>query len=434
MRPIRSSTLCVRCLVATLLIANFSSIKNVDEHLGTLRWTETAASTSSHAKTVMANAGNAFFPVDSGQDGEYWPMVPDDHWNFMPRVFSPWNSTTTAHSWCGTAAYFDTRTPAGLIYSKVHKAASSTLAGVTIRVAKNYGRRRIGKACVAHMSHSDSRLFRKRDPRHSFMFSSIRHPAHRALSWIFYVGSNQGRTLNDEYILKQLRSKFYFALGYATNETADERYGGEAGAQVGYMHTGRLDKKPLWSKEEPTKVQDLRRATKRVVGVLKQYDLIMIVERLHESLVVLQLLLGLDTSDILYISAKRSGQYSYTTGRYQGCHLIAKSYISPAIAAYLSSPEWYAQNYEDFVLYKAANRSLDLTIESLGRERFEKALAKYKKMMEEAKICEGEAITPCTSDGVYVKETDCYEKDWGCGYPCLDRRFAMQRRPPTNDQ
>ena len=442
MWSIRSWPSFVTCLVALSVIANLTSLPNVHEHdeegkTDALRSTEMA--TDSIVTTVMASNINEFYPVDSGQEGAYWPIVPDEHWNFMPRTFIPWNSTT--HSWCGTRADYDEETPAGLIYSKVHKAASSTLAGVTLRVAKNYGRRRhqtrkkgVGRdECVAHVSHSDSRLFQRRDRTRSFMFSSIRHPAHRALSWIFYVGSNQGRTLNDDYVLKNLGDRFYFALGYATEETAYDKYAGEAGAQVGYMQTASIGKEPVWSEEEPTKIQDLRRATTRVQGVLEQYDFIMIVERLDESLVVLQLLLGLDTSDILYVSAKRSGEYSFTDGRFRGCHLVAKSYISPAIGAYLSSPQWYAQNYEDFILYKAVNRSLDLTIESLGRRRFDTALAKYKKMMDDAKVCENEAITPCTADGVHVQETDCYLKDWGCGYPCLDRLFGKQGLTSANN-
>ncbi len=412
MRSIRLTSLRTRMitLVATLLVAHLASHTNVNENHGkgkteTLRSTEMAV--SSLANAVMANDSSAFFPVDSGQDGAYWPIVPDEHWNFMPRVFSPWNSTT--HSWCGDKSDFDDQTPAGLIYNKVHKAASSTLSGLTLRVASFY----------KHTFLREVQRFHGRDRKRSFMFSSIRHPAHRALSWIYYMGSNRGEAMDEEFVLEELINRAY----HPQRRKA-------AGAQAGYMQTGSLAEKPLWSKEEPTKVQDLRLSIQRVAGILEQYDFIMIVERLHESLVVLQLLLGLATSDILYVSAKRSGQYSHKKKRYAGCHLIAKSNISPAIASFFSSPQWYAQNYEDYLLYKAVNRSLDLTIESLGRRRFEEALAKYNQLMEDAKVCEDEAITPCSSEGIHLNETDCYEsdvyEDLGCGYACLDRRFGTQ--------
>ncbi|KAI2495277.1 sulfotransferase family [Fragilaria crotonensis] len=345
----------------------------------------------------------------------------------MPRVFFPWNSTT--HSWCGEKADYDEYTLAGLIYNKVHKAASSTLAGVTLRVAKNYGSRyrrtlngEAGSECASFHKHTflrEIRRFHDRNRARSFMFSSIRHPAHRALSWIFYMGSNRGEGMDEEFVLRELTNRAYYP----------QRVKG-AGAQATYMYTDLPPPSPLWSLEEPTKVQDLRLSIQRVADILKTYDYIMIVERLHESLVVLQLLLGLATSDILYVSAKRSGQYAFKKGRFPGCHLIAKSYISPAIAAYFSSPQWYAQNYEDYLLYKAANRSLDLTIDNLGRRRFEEALAKYNKMMQDAEVCENETVTPCTSEGVRVNKTDCYDSDLyddlGCGYACLDRLFVTQ--------
>jgi hypothetical protein len=44
----------------------------------------------------------------------------------------------------------------------------------------------------------------------------------------------------------------------------------------------------------------------------------------------------------------------------------------------LTSDAWYALNYGDYALYAAANHSLDLTIERLGKQRFEKALQMYR--------------------------------------------------------
>jgi hypothetical protein len=383
-----------------------------------------------------------FYPVDSGQGikGEFWPTIPDEHWNFMPRTYSPWNSP---YSWCGTAEDYNDNTPAGLIFVKVHKAASSTLAGVNLRIAHNYGRCRwrttnsytqsnvdntsmeeTTTKCHSHEVHDDSQRFHQRDSTRSFMYTSIRDPTQRALSWIFYVASNRGKNLTDAYILEKLQDRTYFTAGIVSNSQIHS-FRNEAGAQVGYLHTGPRVEHPLWSTDHPQTIMNLSLSISRVAEVLQQYDLILIVERLHESLVVLQLLLGLNTSDILYLSAKQSGAYSYSFRPNPGCHLISKSFITPAMATFLSSGQWYAQNYQDFLLYKAANASLDLTINSLGRKRFNKALTKYKTMMESAKVCDDEAITPCTSEGVEQNETNCYHKDWGCGYPCLDRIFGI---------
>ena len=414
------------------------NVRGVDMHMHTKATGQSPstvmviAEATKTAKPAIERA--EFYPVDAGQQGAYWPVIPDEHWNFMPRIYSPWNST--AISWCGDFATYDNQTKAGLIYAKVHKAASSTLAGITLRVAKNYGRRRTksasasasASACATLQGHANSQVYHERDRTRSFMFSSIRHPASRAVSWVFYVLSGQQVPIQEESVLASLRAGQYFPPGGRIEEDkSNYRYTGEAGAQVGFMHTGPRVNTSLWSREDPTKVRDLSLAIARVSEVLDQYDLIIIVERLHESLVVFQLLLGLDTSDILYISAKQSGAYSASTTKRNPvpvCHVITKSFTTPEIADHLSSPTWYARNYEDYLLYKAANRSLDLTIDSLGRQRFEEALAQYENMMKGAKVCENETITPCTSEGVYLSKTDCYAEDFGCGYPCLDRLFG----------
>jgi hypothetical protein len=86
---------------------------------------------------------------------------------------------------------------------------------------------------------------------------------------------------------------------------------------------------------------------KRVAEVLQQYDSIVI----QESLVVLQLFLGLKTTDILYLSSKLSGGFSFIFRLNLGCHKLTVAPILPAVDAYLSSPHWYAQNYQDYLLY-----------------------------------------------------------------------------------
>ena len=407
-----------------------------------------------------------FFPVDSGQSDRNWPLIPKHHWDYMPRIFYPWNST---HSWCQRMEEDQDSSlmVAGLIYVKVHKAASSTLAGITLRVAHNFEttdstttnsnttatatatasrrrtrrRRRGGKKrsekgkkipCASHQQHGDSHDFQQRDRSRSFMFTSIRDPTQRALSWIFYVSSNTGAKLDDLTVKHRLQARNYFPKK-VDSDLPKYDYKKEAGAQVGYLHTGPNLDQPLWSPTEPTKIQNVSLALERVHQVLQQYDFIMIVERLYESLVVFQLLLNLSTSDILYLSAsKQSGSdaYSYNYGgRRPGCYHIAKSVVSPEVATFVSSPEWYAQNYQDYVLYQAANRSLDMTIANLGQERFQKALQTFQTMMKQAhEACEGEVVTPCSADGVPNNETNCYYRDWGCGYPCLDHLFGTGER------
>ncbi len=84
------------------------------------------------------------------------------------------------------------RTPAseGLFYIKTHKTASTTVMGVTIRIAKKLAERNNAQhhtrfhACKARFEPWPARLmdyrFRKRD--HSFLFAVLREPTRRAIS------------------------------------------------------------------------------------------------------------------------------------------------------------------------------------------------------------------------------------------------------------
>jgi hypothetical protein len=366
---------------------------------------------------VGVNEDGSYAPLLDDDSNDYWPVIPDVHWNCMTRAFVPWNAThEEQHSWCHPVNKDAPTTAAGhLIFVKVHKAASSTLAGVNLRIAQRHGN------CSSLQHHQDSRVYRNRNPAKSFMYTSIRHPVHRAISWIFYTSTKLNYTsFPDKNVLSKLKSRYFFVSG--TRDWSSRNLN-DTGAQVGFMHTGEQLPHALWEAKRPTVVQNFTLALTRVQQVINQYDFIVIVERLSESLVVLQLLLHLTPADILYLSSKKSGGYAFSgkPNPNPGCFKLRKSHISPAVKAYLSSPQWLAQNYQDYLLYKAANASLDRTIDALGRERFDKALAEYEGLMLRAKECEDSAIFPCSDNGTVNEETNCYARDWGCGYPCLDQ-------------
>mmetsp|Transcript_29556 Transcript_29556/g.43590 ORF Transcript_29556/g.43590 Transcript_29556/m.43590 type:complete len:81 (+) Transcript_29556:517-759(+) len=79
----------------------------------------------------------------------------------------------------------------------------------------------------------------------------------------------------------------------------------------------------------------------------------------------------------------------------------------PKVGRLFEQRMFYAQSYEDFLLYRAASRSLYLAIESLGGTSFDDALKADKDMMEDAKEWEPEAIFRCVSNGVKQEETKC---------------------------
>lgn len=128
------------------------------------------------------------------------------------------------------------------------------------------------------------------------------------------------------------------------------------------------------------------------------------------------MILRIPLGDVLYLSAKSNGGYD---GQ---CVYIQPSFISPAMQRYFDSPDWAQVIQEDLALYQAANRSLDLTINRLGRAEFETNLANYRQaLLFGQERCAPTAVFPCSKNGYPIKRTSCLWKDSGCGASCLDQ-------------
>ena len=166
-----------------------------------------------------------------------------------------------------------------------------------------------------------------------------------------------------------------------------------------------------------------RDADETLLGIMDGYDFIGITERLDESLVVLQMILGLDVGDILYLSAKQSGGYALVSNKgTPRCIATEHKKREPYMLEFFESPEWKKHIEDDAKLHQAVNESLDLTIERLGRSEFETKLQTFQEALSLAQErCEEKTIFPCSTDGEYIEKNDCYKLDMGCGYPCLDK-------------
>jgi hypothetical protein len=319
--------------------------------------------------------------------------------------------------------------PRGAFYVKVPKAASSTLAGINYRIARRHGERALGYDCVHNEKHLDSvgRYYGNRDVARSFLWGSVRDPTSRAISRIFYFHiSEREIEPTDKNIMALLRSN-NFQWGSISD--------GQGGFQLRYMTVKDIPAGSFWSGKQKTVVLQPEVLLERVQDVILDYDFIAVTERMDESLVALQLLMGLRMGDILSTSSKVAGTFSMAHRNMAvheaPCIEIQKSFISEQVKEYVESDQWYAKNYGDYLLYAAANRSLDLTIKRLGRDRFEGALRKYrqaKALVDER--CESKASPPCSVNGTNqyaLSEQDCYSFDEGCGYPCVD---ALLRDEP----
>lgn len=294
----------------------------------------------------------------------------------------------------------------GILFLKVDKAGSSTVAGVGARIAASLANRSAKvaptentqqgqhiKACKNRLSHIWSKrmanVIESRNKSNSFLFTIIRDPANRAISDFYYfaVGRDKVKPSEDN-LIRYLNATENFNLAKcltrrkATSTHPQGTYAMDAGAM---------------NEEELQRI---------VEGVVRGIDFIGTLERLDESMALLQLILELETRDVLFVPANE--------GR------IRKN-VTPAVHQYLSGDDWRLHNRGDSLLYRAVNHSLDRTIESFGIERFQRSLAQFRS--DEQRV-----LNECGGPNVSEVERGCYWAGSGCNYKCIDRIFPMLSR------
>mmetsp|Transcript_19997 Transcript_19997/g.22662 ORF Transcript_19997/g.22662 Transcript_19997/m.22662 type:complete len:140 (-) Transcript_19997:142-561(-) len=116
-----------------------------------------------------------------------------------------------------------------------------------------------------------------------------------------------------------------------------------------------------------------------------------------------------------------------------GCQRYGyKRDIFPRAQQFLQSDEWKQLSKIEYMLYDAANRSIDHTIETvIGRDKFNKALLEFEDMQRKVtKYCSDKVVLQCTANGTKTKleeRSKCYT-DYlvGCGYDCLDEIYPLE--------
>jgi len=288
----------------------------------------------------------------------------------------------------------------GFVFIKVPKTGSSTLSGITLRIANKHKLphfKNNTRCSVVYNHHTATEIeVKDRVREKTFLWTFIREPSSQIQSFFFW-----------QWRLKDISPTFDLFKKFVEYTFR----GFDSFPQIGYVSHKKLYLKDM-ARNNATLVQE----------ILDQYDFIGINERFDESLVVLRLLLGLNAGDILYVSSKRNG--GYDGGAMGGCKKIPKRVKWPEMEDYVSSYYWKRRYTFSNALYAAANRSLDLTIEKIGRAKFDKALSEHKRLMALVdEKCASTAVFPCSSDGEPQLEAsikNCYKFDYGCGYPCID--------------
>jgi Galactose-3-O-sulfotransferase len=310
------------------------------------------------------------------------------------------------------------REPAvGIIFIKNTKAASSTGAGIALRIAEQVGQRLLPRqqienstnslaalSCVRNWTHAfaNHRGHSHRNPTRSLLWTVVRQPSKRDVSaFYFFEHARNGVEASDQNVLAYLEAQKSGQFRYLnTQYIADNHY------QPAFQH---------WYAAHLSGMSDI------LVRLLKEYDFIAVAERWEESLAVMTILWELKIQDVIVLSSKTKG--GYDDGKFQKrCHKIPEPQLSPAVQDYLQSKH-FEQNL-DVALYAAANASLDRTIHALGRTKVEFRVKILHWLQQKAeKSCMDVAVYPCTSEGVLQRAAaaqSCYIDDSGCGHDCVD--------------
>eukprot|EP00529_Nitzschia_sp_RCC80_P019949 CAMPEP_0113455422 /NCGR_PEP_ID=MMETSP0014_2-20120614/8368_1 /TAXON_ID=2857 /ORGANISM="Nitzschia sp." /LENGTH=435 /DNA_ID=CAMNT_0000346853 /DNA_START=122 /DNA_END=1429 /DNA_ORIENTATION=- /assembly_acc=CAM_ASM_000159 len=282
----------------------------------------------------------------------------------------------------------------GLLFNKLMKCGSSTASGIHVRLALKEAKRQAidtinGTHCMARWGDHNAAKNMKyhiRDRQQSMLWTIIREPTRRWVSHFFFFVVSKNRRLpptddNFEDFLNRAGSQYYLK----TLETVQE---------------------DLWNTNPAASINN----------IMSDYDFIGIMERMEESAVAFMMLLNLTIPDILYFDAKSSGTYD------DECDLIQPSFVSPRIQEVLKTDHFQQKVEWDAVLYKAVNRSLDLTIESLGTKEFEWNLHQFQIGQAKIKeICKGREVFSCSINGKrrFFNGKECLWKDSGCGQSCI---------------
>jgi hypothetical protein len=90
---------------------------------------------------------------------------------------------------------------------------------------------------------------------------------------------------------------------------------------------------------------------------------------------------------------------------------------------FFTSETWSERIEGDILLYQAVHNSLDLTIDRLGRDEFQRQLAIFLKVNQRAQErCTDRAVGMCSDGGDPNPLTiqTCYIWSEGCSHACLD--------------
>mmetsp|Transcript_69040 Transcript_69040/g.140381 ORF Transcript_69040/g.140381 Transcript_69040/m.140381 type:complete len:450 (-) Transcript_69040:800-2149(-) len=326
----------------------------------------------------------------------------------------------------------------GFFYVKEIEASSSVFMSVAARIARNRGKRQLeqqarqqkpgtdgavgadasgtthnnnaetttaGKMCTTRLVSKRARRYNDRSVDKSFLWSVVREPVSRLVSKYYHYAHIE-RT-DDTWQNTLFRSQNYVL----NSEIQDYGY---------YFRSLAVQRKiNPYEKEHEADTREL----------LESYDFLGVSERMDESLAVLKIILNLDLRDVIHLPKPRATPKNSTKGnidyyenwRKKECRPVPKPEVTTGMKQWFHSEEFEAYIEADVIFYKAVNASLDRTISELGPELVEKTVKQIRWAQKAAEEECRSVRFPCSSEGEFQIETDCFFSDIGCGNDCLDR-------------
>merc|ERR1719375_2098581 len=148
------------------------------------------------------------------------------------------------------------------------------------------------------------------------------------------------------------------------------------------------------------------------------YNFIGLTDRYDESLVVLSKILQAPLTDMLYITSKNtSAGMGHRDGR--DARVPPPLEEEPEELQDYLQGDFMKENDLDYQLFRKANRTLD---ELIGAHKLEGLISDFSRILAHVQ-------RECTPEGVkttYLGElTECYSRDTGCAYECIDRQVEL---------
>jgi hypothetical protein len=362
-------------------------------------------SSSASVTTIPKNASSCYTDACILREAALLARV----WKQRPR--SEWCAPKTNNNTSLSNAVNASRKESGLILVKVPKSASSTVSGMALQLAHEHG-------CTVAWQHRRARSIGL-DASASFVLAPVRHAHTRALSSVYFhrVALSNNKNTNRQQANVSQQSQVLPTDAFIINRLEET----QANYILDYMRPTADNTSTTPMQNEPRQDSNIYHQDV-VASILNHYDFLMVVERMDESLVVLSWLTHTNIHDWLTLTnSKQAGSWYFAKTK---CVRLIAPHVTTTTTNYFNSKEWRRKHAGDALLHAAAELSLDQTIQHIGAERVARGVRDLQTLRRRVQTyCQNQSVLPCSDQGqvqIELSKTSCYERDFGCGYPCVN--------------